>query len=104
MRQVGHSPWRGLVNLSSKHGTGVCEISRSQRYSAAVLAPLTRTGYMTDGYCYSVTEERLDLLKLDYISNREERKQQSLIKNKKDRIESMKRHAGIKDAPVGPGR
>lgn len=49
---------------------------------------------------YSVPEQRIDELKAEYIKHREERRVEALENYKKERIEAMKRHAGIKDGPV----
>jgi len=48
----------------------------------------------------SVPEERIDQLKAEYIRHRDERQVEALANYKKERIEAMKRHAGIKDGPI----
>lgn len=48
----------------------------------------------------SVPEKRIDELKGEYIKDREQRKIEALANYKKERIEAMKRHAGIKDGPI----
>ncbi|KAK1927688.1 hypothetical protein DB88DRAFT_478891 [Papiliotrema laurentii] len=48
----------------------------------------------------AVPESRIDEIKLDYIKHRDERRVQALETQRKERIEAMKRHAGIKDDPT----
>jgi COX assembly protein 1 len=46
---------------------------------------------------YSVTTEKLDASKLDYIANRSERGKQAVEDLRQSRIASLKRQAGIKE-------
>lgn len=46
---------------------------------------------------YSVSEKRQDDMRLDYIQNRDERGKELVERLKKERIESYKRQAGIKN-------